>query len=211
MLCEVKKQWANKEVNPEWKTVGKIFRSKYYDPKNVTVINRYSKNDQYEYNEKYTMEPYNGRSYHLFSILADVRNGYGFAGVDTGDGFVPICKPKGIPKDASDFYKIEVKEWGVDGHSHSWLSLKEIKEYDWDQVTTIRGFVSPEQYRIFKSKGEPNEWCGGTSNASYRQVEWKKAYRYCVGDFLTSTVPKLEKLLKYKDVLDLRLVFFFDS
>lgn len=41
------------------------------------------------------------RNYNVFGILADVRNGYGFAGVDTGDGFVPIDSPRGLPDDLS--------------------------------------------------------------------------------------------------------------
>lgn len=46
---------------------------------------------------------YVGRNYSLFSILADVRNGRGFAGCDTweGDGFVPISSPRGVPSDTS--------------------------------------------------------------------------------------------------------------
>jgi hypothetical protein len=42
-----------------------------------------------------------GRNYDLFAMLADVRNGAGFAGCDTGDGFVPVADPKGFPADAS--------------------------------------------------------------------------------------------------------------
>jgi hypothetical protein len=41
------------------------------------------------------------RNYDVFAILADVRNGRGFAGVDTGDGFVPIDNPRGFPTDLS--------------------------------------------------------------------------------------------------------------
>jgi len=44
-------------------------------------------------------EWYGDRNYNAFAILADVRNGYGFAGCDTGDGFVPISTPKGFPDD----------------------------------------------------------------------------------------------------------------
>jgi hypothetical protein len=39
------------------------------------------------------------RNYDLFAILADVRNGTGFAGVVTGKGFVPISEPRGFPLD----------------------------------------------------------------------------------------------------------------
>jgi len=62
------------------------------------------------------------RNYDLFGILAGVRN-YVNA--------TPISKPKGIPEDASYRVKDGIKDWGVDGHSHSWLTWKEIKEYNW--------------------------------------------------------------------------------
>jgi hypothetical protein len=106
-------------------------------------------------------EAYDGRNYGLFSILANVRNGYGAAGCDTGDGFVPISMPKGIPEDASDFYKSEVSKWGIDGHSHSFLTLKEFLDYDWDQVTVKRGVVGPKEYEAFKENGKPESYSGG--------------------------------------------------
>jgi hypothetical protein len=46
-----------------------------------------------------------GRNYNLFSILADVRNGVGFAGCKAGEGFEPISMPRGFPVDASPSVK----------------------------------------------------------------------------------------------------------
>lgn len=214
MWCEVKKTYPNSDVKPEWRTVGKIFKSTYHKKKWTPVVSSYmdgKKREIYWDNEIYTEQPYKGRNYNLFSILADVRNGYGFAGADTGDGFVPIATPRGVPKDASDFYKHEVKDYGVDGHSHSWVSLEELESYNWEQVTVKRGFVDSRNYKIFQKKGRPNGWCNGTNNPTYRQVEWKQTYRESVGSFLTETLPALQKLRKNPDVLDLRLVFFFDN
>lgn len=51
------------------------------------------------------------RNYRRFAALAGVR----------GDG----PEPKGIPDDASPLTRIAVRGWGGDGHSHSWLSVKE--------------------------------------------------------------------------------------
>lgn len=39
------------------------------------------------------------RHYQLFAALAGVRNGYGFAGVPTGEWVKPISSPRGLPKD----------------------------------------------------------------------------------------------------------------
>ena len=66
---------------------------------------------------------YDGRNYNLFSILANVRNGYGFAGCDTGDGFVPIDKPRGLPDDVSGIIKQSSDQWGLDGHSFVYTIL----------------------------------------------------------------------------------------
>lgn len=46
-------------------------------------------------------KPFHERSYNTFAILANVRNGSGFAGVKTGDGFNFISEPRGLPKDLS--------------------------------------------------------------------------------------------------------------
>lgn len=113
---------------------------------------------------------YEGRNYDLFSILADVRNGFGFAGCVTGEGFNPICSPRGVPEDASDPYKGVVERWDSDGHSHSWLTVAELLAYDWDQITTKQGVVSPAQYVIWREKGKPEEWCGGVSGPDVHMV-----------------------------------------
>lgn len=112
----------------------------------------------------YKTRLYRDRNYDLFAMLANVRNGYGFAGCDTGDGFKPLSEPKGLPADVSPEVKAESDHWGVDGHSHSWLTLTELKAYDWHgQKTNHRGYVDQYEYAAFKDKGKPMAWCGGTS------------------------------------------------
>ena len=69
-------------------------------------------------------EAYWSRNYYLFSILADVRN--------SGDA-EPISYPRGVPKDASSAYSYMVKRWDSDGHSHSYFTLEELLDVDWDQ------------------------------------------------------------------------------
>ena len=66
------------------------------------------------------------RDYDLFGILAGVRN-Y----VDAA----PISEPKGLPEMLSWQAKDEAEGYGSDGHFHSWLTWKEIKDYDWNQVS----------------------------------------------------------------------------
>lgn len=51
------------------------------------------------------------RNYKRFGLLAGVR--------DEGPD------PRGIPEDASALARMEIEDWGVDGHSHSWCTLQE--------------------------------------------------------------------------------------
>ena len=51
------------------------------------------------------------RNYSRFAALAGVR----------GDG----PDPRGIPDDASELSKLQIADWGQDGHSHSWMSVAE--------------------------------------------------------------------------------------
>lgn len=118
---------------------------------------------------------YDGRNYNLFSILANVRNGYGFAGCKTGVGFVPIAMPKGMPDDASEAVAGESESWGEDGHSHSWLTLREILEYDWTQTTTLRGYVDALSFREWMHSRRdggfgPKSYCGGVGGSSVKII-----------------------------------------
>ena len=58
------------------------------------------------------------RHYALFSVMANVRN--------YPRTHQPISEPKGLPEDVSELTKMCSDYFGVDGHSHSWLSAKEI-------------------------------------------------------------------------------------
>lgn len=179
-----------------------------------------------------------GRNYDLFAILADVRNGYGFGGSDTGDGFIPIADQRGVPADASDNYLEYVKEWELDGHSHSYLTVAELQNFDWEGKTTKhRGYLSQKSYRLYKKTGEiayVSADVGGdcirkVSNGSmddilshvlkkekgaeyYTQIEWEETYKESCAYFVDKQLPELVKLAQDCNCStdDIRLVFFFD-
>jgi len=65
---------------------------------------------------------YDERNYQLFSILADVRGDYS-----------PIVEPRGIPEDASTGYKYMCDRWGGDAHSHSYYTLTELLNVNWEE------------------------------------------------------------------------------
>lgn len=113
---------------------------------------------------------YTCRNYDLFAILANVRNGRGFAGINTGDGFVPIDMPRGVPSDASTGYICEVNSWDGDGHSHSYFTVAELIAYDWTQETTHRGCVSAREFAHFHLSGKPNSWSGSVSGVGVEHV-----------------------------------------
>ena len=84
------------------------------------------------------VEPYNGRNYDLFSMLADVRG-----------SATPIAEPRGIPQDASDEVRREyesVEDWV---HTPSWLTLAELrvaskdkKTYDKEERSYLKGLIN---------------------------------------------------------------------
>jgi hypothetical protein len=172
------------------------------------------------------------RNYNAFAILADVRNGHGFAGSDTGDALVPISMPRGLPRDMSEEASDDREMWGQDGHSGSWLYLQELREYDWEQSATLRGFVNAQEYKVLKDTGSPSSWfadVGGgrikkvtnkemeqstiEDDASgislYTQVEWEWPYKVAARvlyDFIFS-----DEIRAVGDPKKVRFVFWFDN
>ena len=78
--------------------------------------------------------------------------------------------PKGIPPDASNWFQVQCDDYGSDGHSHSWLTLAELRlvqqrlatlpgvepKYpelfeDWRKVARINGVNSPEAQAIWQT------------------------------------------------------------
>ena len=76
------------------------------------------------------------RNYQLFTILAGVR--------DTGIRPV-IAYNRGVPEDASWEYKDDSEEYGVDGHSHSWVTFDELK--NWGVEVKDSYPSNPEEFR----------------------------------------------------------------
>lgn len=115
------------------------------------------------------------RNYNLFAIMADVRNGRGFAGVKTGDGFEPISSPRGLPEDCTSGVREDADGWGIDGHSHSWLTVADIMAYDWSQATTLTGVVDIPQLARWKLMGSPDSWSGSISGPGIGIVDQRLA------------------------------------
>lgn len=112
--------------------------------------------------------PCDNRNYALFGVLAGVRS----------SEHPTICSPKGMPADASDAAKELNDHWNGDGHSHSWLTLREIEGYEpWTEKETELRWVPSEDY---------DEW------AKTRDMRKTK---YLFEDGLHTTLPKEEDFL----------------
>jgi len=219
---------TRKDKNSPWEKVGRVFPNEYYNPKEVNTID----DDGFQWNAEFTEHPYDGRNYDLFAILANVRNGRGFAGIKTGEGFNPIAFPKGIPSDVSNEVRVNLNSYGDDGHSHSFYTLRELKDFDWGQLTMHRGVITLEEYQALKSSGEsePTSWCGSVTGPKivtidedevldytkkpsndliiYVNYHWGSMYHESCEVFITQTIPALEAL---GDPENVRILFFFDN
>lgn len=137
-----------------------------------------------EYDKKIvTNEPFDWRSYGMFGFLADVRN-YSECPV--------ICSPKGFPEDAS---KEVLEEYNIrygDAHSASWLTVKELADYDYHQVFWDR--------RIMKNNN-------GASKAEEGEGEYL-SMRQFLGDNFFANLEALKLLGNPEEV---RVVFWFDN
>lgn len=179
-------------------------------------LNPYKKvyDDEPKYNHK---EIYGNRDYCLFGALANVRNYY---------DAVPICEPRGIPEDASKVIKKQADKWGLDGHSHSWLTAKELfdyqKQYDSKKFC---GYVSPKDAaKLDSGEDTPGMWCQSTSDVSWVWREWtvggcpmdnlieavkeKMMEEFHIWDFL-SEEEKREKINQNAE--NFRIIFWFDN
>jgi len=216
--CFVEKRMAD----GSWEQITD-FVSDYYDPDND-----YFQGDSFAHADC----PLDGRNYSVFAVMADVRNGLGFAGCDTGDAIEPIAMPKGLPDDCCAEIRKESDEWDCDGHSHSHLSVAEIMAYDPDTPLNKRGIVSPSEYAVFKEKGQPESWCGMVSGPGiiivnedkieqtiknnpearvYAKVAWTVPVKDYCSSLFVHALDQLKKRCDSHEMDDVRLVFWFDN
>lgn len=124
-------------------------------------------------NVKYTSTPYSGRNYDLFAVLADVRNGRGFAGIVTGDRIEPIADPRGVPDDASKRWTRYVERWGMDLHSLSYFTLAELEAAlpRFGQHQRKTGVLTENEYiRVRDNATTPESWSGSIAGGGVRVV-----------------------------------------
>ncbi len=164
----------------------KVFKNPYYttdeELKEIQKTNpKYTLSDWQE--KELQSEPPSSRNYDWFAVLADVRNGRGFAGINTGAGFDVISEPKGVPEDACDEWKQSVENMGCDMHSKSYLTLEEFDKFNWNQMTMKYGVIPLSEYIELKDTGDsPNGWSGGISGPNIITITVNDADKIIAGE-----------------------------
>lgn len=154
-----------------------------------------------------TSDPWRGRNYDLFAMLANIRNERRWDGAPAGAGFAPIDDARGYPHDVSpegglfltsDCYALI---HGFCGFGHSWVTLTELLAYDWDGQRTLKeGVVTADEYERCASNGDrPREWSAGVGPRAVTLSEpgyaaWKLAGRPDLGSgaVLADSAPLAE-------------------
>lgn len=157
-----------------------------------------------------------GRNYYLFAWLADVRNGYGFAGIKTFEPVVPLTSHRGLPP---DFERTEEHDLG--DHSEGWATFAEILSHPRRQVL-MSGVVAIQHYKETVAAGlPPSDWCGDISgggvvvvdsgalrnfpNATHVRCCWSQP------DGLDEFISAVKEVADKYGADNCRLLFGFDS
>lgn len=168
------------------------------------------------------------RHYLVFALLGNQRNGFGFAGCYSHEPIIPLSDCLGFPDDLSADAVAWMEVRGGE-HSASWVSLRDVLRYDYEQPLRRGGVVSLQEFDSYLRKGEPDNWCGDISGSRVRFVspevatEMVKRKDFDENTFtrITWTVPlkrALEGFIERMKMLamtvgehECRLVFDFDS
>jgi hypothetical protein len=150
-----------------------------------------------EWKADHTIECWSDRNYNMFAMLADIRNGRGFAGIRTGSGYEPIAAPRGEPSDLSSYVR-ENKTWD---HTPTWLTLAEIlaaEESGYFEKTTdhvgavpltagddAMPFGKADNYVDWKERGGgwPHSWSGSVSGKSISNITAEEADKLIAGGY----------------------------
>ena len=95
-----------------------------WEDANLYAVNQYFKGVTDETSNEFDGEEFeiihfwDNRDYYVFGALAQVRM----------SPRIISPKPKGLPNDLSPQVAKQAKNWELDAHSHSWLTLKELGE-----------------------------------------------------------------------------------
>lgn len=140
------------------------------------------------YKRTHSHEPFRDRNYSVFAFIAGVRN---YSDVQ------PLAAPKGKPDDLSTIVEDAVENRDADGHSHSWLTLAELLNVDYD---------APIEDRRITVQTGPNSFNGGAT------AKPGGGTSTTLREFLSQRFfDHLDVLKTLGDPEDVRVVFWFDN
>lgn len=195
MFCEYKKTVNNKEV---WVNADNWRVNPYYGD---------------EYESKYNVSSLlDDRNYSLFSALCGVR--------DYSESTPKISEPRGMPKGVSPEILQENKEWGCDGHSHSYATLSEVFAFNkLKNPVKFSGLISVDQAKELDDKGViPTCWCQGSSDKTLVHRVWEDNTITPLSDLFKKMKERFDDVAWFfgRDIPvdkmdDFRIVFWFDN
>jgi hypothetical protein len=142
--------------------------------------------------------PFDWRSYSMYGFLAGVRR----------SGVTPIkeCKYE-LPKDVSNEVKNAYIQWEDDAHSASFLTLKELLEFDYNKdFTTLTNKRNVLVEKIFIEK----EYSENDIEHYYNNKE-DETYYDALGGPDSMFFVHLKELSELGHPDDVRIVFWFDN
>lgn len=153
-------------------------------------------------------EPDIGRNYAIFSVLGNVRN---------YDDVIPFIAERRFPEDrdteewwdCSDAFRGLATEWDGDGYSHSWVTLREMMDFDVTQTVYNHNLIlsKDEEGNITSIRAATNgSHMGEVGECSIFGPWGPKHWLQLIDD-----ITKIANAYKQKDPDKIRLVFFFDN
>lgn len=196
MFCE-----ENRTINniKSWVSADYFKLNSYYD-----------KNVDDDYKKEYEIvELFAGRNYFMFTALCGVR--------DYTELSPKISEPRGIPDDATELVKRECAEIDCDGHSHSFVTLKEVKRFiDLNEPVKVTGLITPKQADdLDYCNIKPDSWCQGTSDKTYVRRSWERTGDNPLQDLYIAMCERFRKYypdsIGEEEMDDFRIIFWFDN
>ncbi|MDD5650655.1 MAG: hypothetical protein PHF86_09600 [Candidatus Nanoarchaeia archaeon] len=194
----------------------------------IHMIAQVNKNEEWQYIE---CDLNQNSEYDSFSVMANVRNGYGFAGYPTGCEW-NYLEIRGLPKNLN--YNPNEDDYWLGEHSFNWALLSEMEEFANEYIVgkfhTKTGIVNIEEFKKMKKEKRttPNSYCSSTWGPAIKVITQKQAEDGVKGTHVDITwkesnerlcymfmdnIKILKKLAKKEKVSHdkIRLVFGFDS
>ena len=162
--------------------------------------------------EKFAVvELYRSRHYSMFTALCGVRD-------YTGQS-PKISEPRGAPADCTEEVTNSIENWDCDGHSHSYVTLREVKEFVKNsEPVKFSGLITQAAADALDNDSvAPTSWCQGSGvgkNMVFR--EWEDGTHQPLQELYELMAERFNEWRKPDDIdedtLDnFRIVFWFDT